>query len=168
MANLNIKSDKDVIRKGMGKPCTGLLSQISCARGFPGALDSRPALCSGKHNAWGRGGLLGGSQMVVLKGDLCAGTCSRGVLFPHIDDSQSPRIHAPERIRACKLDLSRNIRACCHPGLVCSLGLEPRTVDPARLGQSQPRSESGVERQSGSWAHSCPVRVRPWDTFRTM
>lgn len=42
MANLNIKSDKDVIRKGCTKPSNVLLSQISCARGLPGALGSRP------------------------------------------------------------------------------------------------------------------------------
>lgn len=44
MANLNIKSDKDVIRKGCTKPSNELPSQISCARGFPGALGSSRSL----------------------------------------------------------------------------------------------------------------------------
>lgn len=81
VANLNIKSDKNVIRKGMYKtrPCTSesdkLSWQLSALPQLSPALRS-PAW---EAQARGNGGLSDGNQMTVLKAGLHACICARGV-----------------------------------------------------------------------------------------
>lgn len=77
---------------------------------------------------------------VVLKGGLHAGTCSE-VSCSGIDDSQSPRIHAPERIHTRKLDLSRNSRHAVFLGFPVLWAWSPELLILLGLGRVNPEEK---------------------------